>query len=158
MWQLCKQDEHLPHAAWALYDSCDNGRQHPSDEVLANALFSLLVQKPNRQSYLIIDALDECSLERREHFFQLVVDRIEENQNAGSFNFLFTSRKESDIEKRMAELTTKVHSVPIPTGCVNDDVRLHVAHFVSTHRTVKDWSKSLKDEVEETIAGGAHGM
>lgn len=158
MWQLCKNDEYLPQVAWALYESCDSGRQHPSDEALANALFSLLVQNPNRQSYLIIDALDECSPEGREHFFQLVLDRIEENQDAGAFNFLFASRREPDIEQRMIRLTTELHSIPIPAACVNEDVRLHVTRFISGDRTMKDWSKDLKHEIEETIAGGAQGM
>jgi hypothetical protein len=86
------------------------------------------------------------------------LDRIEKHEQSASFNFLFTSRKEPDIEQRMTELSVKLHNVPILSGDVNADVRLHVTQFVSDHRTMKDWSKDLKAEITNTISGGAQGM
>jgi hypothetical protein len=158
--QLCEHDEYLPKAVWELYEACDNGRKQPSDEVLANTLFDLLIQEPTRRSFLIVDALDECPTESREHFFDLVLDRIEKHHNAGStsYNFLFTSREEHDIDKRMAELSVKLHNVPIVTACVDEDVRLHVRQFISKHRAMRDWSQQLKTEIEDTVAGEARGM
>jgi hypothetical protein len=99
--------------------------------------------------------LDECPIESREEFYELFLDRIQTQK--GSFNFFFTSRKESDIEQRMTELV-KLHNVPILTGDVDADVRLHVSHFISNHRTMKGWSKELKAEIEDAISGGAHGV
>jgi len=158
IWQLCKHDEYLPRAALVLYESCDRGHKHPSDEALANTLFDLLSQDSARQDYIIIDALDECPIESREHFYELILDRIEKHEPTSSYNFLFTSRKEPDIEQRIAELNVKLHNVPILTGDVNADVRLHVTQFISNHRTMKDWSKDLKAEIEDTISCGAQGM
>ncbi|KAH6699782.1 ankyrin repeat-containing domain protein [Leptodontidium sp. MPI-SDFR-AT-0119] len=158
LWQLCKHDEYLPQAAWALYESYDNGRKQPSNEVLANTLFELLSHNPNRQSYVIIDALDECPIDTREHFFELILGRIEKHHQTDSYNFLFTSRKEADIEKRMAESTVAIHNIPIPAECVNKDVRLHVTQFIASHRVMKDFPKHLKTEIEDTISNKAQGM
>jgi hypothetical protein len=154
IWQLCSREEFLPPAAVTLYESCDSGRRQPSENVLADTLFGLL-EDPTRQDYVIIDALDECPIDSREQFYELFLDRIKDQ--TGSFNFLFTSRKEPDIEQSMVELA-RLHNVPILTGDVNADVRLHVIRFISGHRTMKGWSKDLKVEIEEAISNGAHGM
>jgi hypothetical protein len=86
------------------------------------------------------------------------LDRIEKHHQTGSSNFLFTSRKEPDIEQKMTKLRVKLHNVPVLTGDVNADVRLHVTHFISDHRTMKDWSKDLQTEIEDTISSGSQGM
>jgi hypothetical protein len=158
IWQLCRHDEYLSDHAWSLYTSCDDGRQEPRDEALASTLFAILNE--GGQSYVIIDALDECTSEGRERFHKLVIRHIEDQP--GSYNFLFTSRKELDIEQTMTELGQKVklHNVPILAQDVNADVRLHVRQFIANHRTFKGgyWSPDLLDEIEDTIANGAQGM
>jgi hypothetical protein len=154
IWQLCNHDEQLPPAASSLWQSCDNGRKQASAQVLADTLFDLL-QDSDRQDYVVIDALDECPIESRELFYELFLDRI--SDETGLFNFLFTSRKESDIEQRMTELK-KLHNVPILTGAVDADVRLHVSRFIAKNRIMKTWSKELKEEIEVAISGGAQGM
>lgn len=156
IWQLCRHDEYLSNHPRSLYVSCDNGRQEPGDEALSSTLFAILNE--SQQSYIIIDALDECPLEGREQFHELVIRRIE--GQPGSHNFLFTSRKELDIEQTMTELGQKIklHNVPILTEDVNADVRLHVRHFIANSRTLKDWSQELRAEIEDTIANGAQGM
>lgn len=124
-----------------------------------STLFELLTHDESKQSYIILDALDECPIDRREQLFSLILDRLP--NHPGSYNLLFTSRKETDIEHRMSEharAASKHHNVPILTGDVNADVRLHVGRFISDHRTMKDWSKELKAEIEDAIAGGAQGM
>jgi hypothetical protein len=155
IWQLCNHEETLPQTAQVLYESYDNGRRQPSIQVLADTLFGLLSHNPDRRDYIIIDALDECPIESRERFYELFLDRIDRQK--GSFNFLFTSRREPDIEQRMTELSN-LYNVPIFTGDVDADVRLHVSRFISNHRTMKDWSNDLKSEVENAISGGAEGM
>ena len=124
-----------------------------------STLFELLTQEENKQSYIIVDALDECQIDRREHLFTLILDRL--LTHPGSYNILFTSRREADIEQRMSEhaaTAVKHHNIPILTGDVDADVRLHVGRYISGHRTMKDWSKELKTEIEDAIGGGAQGM
>jgi ankyrin repeat domain-containing protein 50 len=156
IWQLSRHEEYIPSHLWSLYVSCDDGRKEPDDEALASTLFATLTG--NQKSYVIIDALDECPLEGRDLFYELVINRI--GEQPGNYNFLFTSRKELDIEQSMTELGQKIelHNIPILTGDVNADIRLHVRRFTASNRILRDWSQQLRAEIEDTIANGAQGM
>jgi hypothetical protein len=153
VWQLCIHAEQLPEPVRELRESHQDRRQ-ASVQDLVKALFSLL-RDPTRQDYIIIDALDECPIEIREQFYELFLDHID--QEAGCFNFLFTSRKEPDIEQRMTKLK-RSNNMPILTGDVDADIRLHVSRSISTHRAMKTWSKELKAEIEDVISSGAQGV
>jgi len=107
---------------------------------------------------MAIDALDECPIEVRDRFFDLVFGRIEKDGRTAPYNFLFTSRTEPDIQTRMGELSVNAHAVPILTGSVNLDIRLHVARSIASHRIMKNWPKDLQSDIEETVANGAEGM
>jgi hypothetical protein len=90
--------------------------------------------------YVVIDALDECPIDSWE--FSLVMDRIEKHDaDTRAHNFLFTSRKEVDIEARIRDSTAAIHNLPlpIPADCVNADVRLHVKRFIANDRGMKDF-------------------
>jgi len=159
LWQLSRHDDTLPPAVQTLFDSHDSGRKHASDEVLADALFGLLSGEADRPTYVIIDALDECPIKSRDDFCELILTRIEQTgQTSRAYNFLFTSRNEFDIEKRMSESSAGIRQVPIPVDCVGADVRLHVRHFISVNRTMKNFPQSLKTEIEDTVSSKAHGM
>lgn len=157
LWQLCKHEQTIPSSMWKLYETHDSGRKHVRDHVLADALFEMLISPA--QSYVVIDALDELPLESRSEFFDLLIDRMnqQEHQNQ-NYNFLFTSRKEPDIQERMEGLAVSVHNVSIPAGCVNADVRLHVKRFIAEHRGMKNFPASLKKEIEDTLSSKAQGM
>lgn len=159
LWQLSQHDDTLPPPVQTLFDSHDNGRKYASDEVLADALFELLSGESDRPAYIIIDALDECPIKSRDDFCELILTRIEQTGQASrAYNFLFTSRNEFDIEKRMSESSAGIHQVPIPVDCVGADVRLHVRHFISVNWTMKNFPETLKKEIEDTISSKAHGM
>jgi hypothetical protein len=97
-------------------------------------------------------------LKEREQFCKLIAQRI--GERPGQHSFLFTSRKELDIEQTMAELGERIkpHNVPILTGDVDANVRLHVRQFTASNRTLKDWSEELRTEIEEKTVMGAQGM
>jgi hypothetical protein len=154
--QLSRCNEHLSSSVRELYEKCDNGRKEPDDEVLASALFEVLSE--GQRSFVVIDALDECPPKERERFYKLITQRIGDRPR--DCNFLFTSRKELDIEQTIAEVgkRAKLHIVPILTGDVDADVRLHVRQFIADNRTLKDWPQELRTEAEEKIVMGAQGM
>lgn len=159
LWQLCKHGLTVPSAAWTLYEAHDSGRKHASDDTLADALFEILRSELESPSYVIVDALDECPADSRDDFFNLILDRIERHggQNR-TYNFLFTSRNEPDIEARMGESIAAIHNVPIPAECVNADVRLHVTRFIADNRAMKSFPGHLKTEIEDTLSVKAQGM
>lgn len=154
--QLSAHNEHLSSHVRSLYEICDNGRTEPDDELLASTFFDVLNE--DQRSFVIIDALDECPLKGRNQFYQLVTQRF--GERPGQYNFLFTSRKEQDIEQTMTEVGEKIklHNVPILAEDVDADVRLHVRQLIAGHRTLKDWSQELRTEIEEKIVTGAQGM
>lgn len=157
LWQLCSQDDLVAAPVLSLYTACDNGRKEVSDELLASTLFDVL--DGDRQTFVILDALDECPLQERERLFELTLERT--GPEASRSNFLFTSRKERNIEECMSELgeVVELHIMPIFTGDVTADIRLYVSHQLSTRRGTRDWAnKELLKEVEDTIAEGARGM
>jgi hypothetical protein len=93
---------HVPQDLEDLYDECNRGRSLPTEEQLAEVLFNILNSK--ELTYVIIDGIDECPLEpERSRLEELVLARI--GDAPGRYNFLFTSRKERDIEEYMQEMS-----------------------------------------------------
>jgi len=108
---------------------------------------------------MIIDALDECPLDSRERLFDLLLDRIDHDGDKDrAYNFMFTSRREPDIETRLTELHAPVRTIPIPVDCVNADVRLHVARFIEKSRAMKNLPGHLKTDIQDTLSEKAQGM
>ena len=75
----------------------------------------------SKTSYLVVDALDECSEEQREKTLE-GFRRI--TQFLPKIRFLMTSRKEADIEDLL--LSWPVTRLVIDEECVNKDIDLYV--------------------------------
>jgi len=133
--QLSRQIELLSSHVSSLYEHCDNGRKEPDEELLASTFFELLSE--DQQTFVIIDALDECPVAQRGQFYELITEQI--GQRPGPYNFLVTSRKELDIEEAMTEVGQRVqlYNLPIQSGDVDADVRLHVRQFILGNRRLK---------------------
>jgi ankyrin repeat domain-containing protein 50 len=151
--QLSRQSGGLPDPVRSLYEQCDNGREMPGDGPLVSTLFDLLME--DKQTFIIIDALDECPKVERERFYQLITERI--GHPPGRYNFLLTSRKEADIEEAMTEIS-QLYDVPIQSGDVNADVRLHVREFILGNKRLRKWPEELRSEIETSVVTGAEGM
>ncbi|KAK4442332.1 ankyrin repeat-containing domain protein [Podospora aff. communis PSN243] len=141
IWQLCETEQAIPPA------------------LLADVFFHVLHGRNRRlQRYIIIDALDECPIDKRSQIFDLVLNRIERGGEDRNYNFLVTSRKESDITEQMAEAPAGIHEISIPADCVNADVRLHVSRFIENHRDMKSFPPHLKEEILDTLSSKTEGM
>jgi hypothetical protein len=57
--QLSQQSINIPASLDALFSSCESGQRQPSIHALMDALQSMIQDLP--QSYIVIDALDECT-------------------------------------------------------------------------------------------------
>jgi len=141
----------------SLYETHDNGRKQVREEALVDALLGLIQSDSAVQSFVIIDALDECLLESRERLFDLLLVKIDQYTDNKS-NFLFSSRKEPDIEMRLTELHVPVRSVPIPQDRVEIDIRLYVSRVIADSRTMRALPSHIKTEIEDTISVKAQGM
>ena len=150
----------VPEALSVLYDECNRGRSNPSEKSLSESLFGIL--NSHEQTYIIIDGLDECPYNpnnsERSRLNDLVMDEI--GKHPGNYNFLFTSRKEYDIEEAMKIVSSRTdfHIIEIQTENVDSDVRLHVQRFLSRHKRISKWTASIREEIEDELVKGSQGM
>ncbi|KAI9803455.1 MAG: hypothetical protein M1826_004966 [Phylliscum demangeonii] len=104
------------------------------------------------QTYIIVDALDECSN------CDGILDVIEEivGWKTSSLHLLVTSRKEKKIEERFQALQPVL--IPLRRSQVEGDIRRHVHHSLLTTAELKIWPERIQLEMEDALVNGAQGM
>ncbi|KAK6523910.1 hypothetical protein TWF281_001875 [Arthrobotrys megalospora] len=157
--QLSEYNNRLSSELRVLYEECDNGRKQPDDKTLTSIFLNILHEGP--KTFLIIDALDECSLQERTRFLNLIAGDMG-TQSVSKYNVLFTSRKEMDIEQSVAKIgeKTKVYVLPILAQDIDADIRLYVRQFLDhqDNGTFKNLPPDIRTEIEGKMATGASGM
>ncbi|CAN9388993.1 unnamed protein product [Alternaria alternata] len=125
--------------------------QKPSSEVLEHILLALLEE--SRTSYLVVDALDECSEEQREKILE-GFRRI--TQSLPEIRLLITSRKEADIEDLLS--SWPVTRFAIDEESVNQDIDLYVKNALATDRKLVKLPSATKKEIEDEFRKKSDGM
>jgi hypothetical protein len=115
--------------------------QKPSFEVLEHILLALLEE--SKISYLVVDALDECSEEEREGTLE-GFKRV--TQSLPEIRLLMTSRKEVDIENFLS--SWPVTRLAIDEECVNEDIDLYVKNALGADRKLVKLPSATKKEIE----------
>jgi hypothetical protein len=146
--QLCYQRAVLPDEVQKLFDQYDTGKRQPGKRSLISALLSLL--RSSVRTYLIIDALDECS--DREELLKFIIQLS--NQNSASL--LATSRKEREIEMALQDVVN--YSVRIQSDVVDNDIRRHIQSRLAEDPKLSRWSDIIKEEIETVLVEGSCGM
>ena len=149
--QLMRGGSQIPTEVQNLYNSYSAGAA-PSD-ALKLALKSLL--KTPVESYILIDALDECPSNQgaREELCKLLV---EISSWSLGLHMLATSRREMDIEENLAAIMPLV-AVPIQNSVVNADIWLYVRSQIATEVKLSRWAEKIP-EIEKTLVEKADGM
>lgn len=119
------------------------------------ALRSLL-ESPE-QTFIIVDALDECPRDNRERTTLLEVLRELSVWALPNVHILVTSRREPDIERELVLIIT-IPPVCIQTKVVDADIHLHVQNQLSNDENLKKWSSEIKAEIKKVLVEGADGM
>jgi hypothetical protein len=92
------------------------------------------------QTYLIIDALDECS--EREELLDIITEEI---MPLGHANLLVTSRMGRDIEERLYS------SVEVKIGLegqkTDADINLYVQNWIKNDRQLQKWASPVQREI-----------
>ena len=150
--QLFSQRE--SSALESLYSSCMDGEQQPTSQALLGILRQML--EGFEKTYLIIDALDECS-ERDE-----LMTNIEEltSWKDRNLHILTTSRWEGIIAESVELLNHDEERICIQSTLVNADIRAYVQGRLRIDRDLKRWQKKpeVQQEIEDTLMGKADGM
>lgn len=151
MRQLSCSFAHLPEEILNLHDQHVKQGQQPQQLKLIEALFLLLRRFP--RTFIIIDALDECS--EREEIMDMLASLVV--HKPGEVHVLITSRREQDIETGLKDIGS-MSSVCLQRKAVDADIRLHVCNRINQDRKLSKWPDSVKREIESTLVDGAHGM
>ncbi|KFY32241.1 hypothetical protein V493_00374, partial [Pseudogymnoascus sp. VKM F-4281 (FW-2241)] len=152
--QLSEQCIKMPSTLEALYSFSDKGNRQPSLDALMNVLQQMLQEFP--QSYLILDALDECA-DRPELLSileQIAGWQLEE------MRVLVTSRRERDIESSLEDIVNRECVICLQHQVVDKDIQTYVRQRLSDDKGLKKWQKDaeIRHEIETTLMEGSRGM
>ncbi|KAI9772775.1 MAG: hypothetical protein M1839_002320 [Geoglossum umbratile] len=149
IYQLASVEEVVSESVAELYSKHD-GLQEPRPDELLEVLISELAHP--QTTYLLIDALDECSRIERQNF----LDGFLKYSLPSNLNVLITSRKEPDIEEALRDSFS--HNICIQSSMIDSDVRTHVSNVISRDPLLQKWKPVIQQEILEAIVQGSHGM
>lgn len=144
--QLFRQSQERSSELKALYSQCSDGRWEPSEEKLLLVLQELL--KSFHDSYILIDALDECS--DCENLCSML-----ETMNGfqvGNFHIFVTSRKQHGLHDTLQAIATQ--HINLRAIKVDDDIRMYVRMRLQETK----WPSTVREEVEQSLVRHANGM
>jgi hypothetical protein len=158
--QLYCYRPNTPEAVEALHKYREHGRSPGLDD-LSSAIMATI--RGFSGVYLVLDALDEYSLEvsEREKLIDLICQI--HSPNLENLHILCTSRREVDIEKAFDPLFTAPSAGNIDVnlsnyrGKLDYDIGIHIDNTLAS-KTFYDWSDELKKEAREALVERAAGM
>ncbi|KAL6787491.1 hypothetical protein J3E68DRAFT_440486 [Trichoderma sp. SZMC 28012] len=144
----------IPRAFRSLYDTHFPSKTPPMEE-----LDSVLIEviDLSEETFLIIDALDECDSEfvRGEAitFLASLLVKVK-----SKLHILITSRLEGDIETKISQVSIPTSSVALHATDVDRDIRKHLRALMREEDSFKAWSHALKNRVIEHLVENADGV
>lgn len=145
--QLCRHQSTIPHCVQTLYRK-QMAHEPPS---LADVTLALLdIVKTFKQTFLVIDALDECT-ERPALLGTLCT--IIQHECGEHLKELVASREEQDIQAAFSSIPF----ISIRTQ-MSSDITLYVTESIDTDTRLSSLPEGIKLEMKGTISEGAKGM
>lgn len=150
--QLSRRKEHLPNELEKIFDIYHKDFRKPGFPELEQ-LF-LAVVKGFSQVFVVLDGLDECNLKQRKELLPFIQKAV---TRSGIVKLFVTSRKEADIERAFADVTT----IQIEATKVDEDIKSYVGSELD--RRLGDGSLKIKDpglkkEILDALLSKAEGM
>jgi hypothetical protein len=108
------------------------------------------------QSYIILDALDECT--KRDELMDILESIA--GWRLKKLHILVTSRQERDIESSLEEFVDKQNTICLQSKLVDKDIHTYIRHRLSDDLKLRKWQKNddIRQEIETALMKGAHGM
>ncbi|KAI9764163.1 MAG: hypothetical protein M1840_008645 [Geoglossum simile] len=146
---------YLPTAFRNLYDNYQPASEPTMEDLIATFQG---VSGESKKIYIVIDALDECPLQRdREDIIKFLKEFSLCVQS--SMHILITSREEKDIRDTINEvLEEKCHRVSIQNVRVNDDIRVYLQTSMAEDSVFRKWPCQVQDKVIEHLMEKANGV
>jgi len=151
--QLLLQRDTLPARVVDIWKK--SGHTQPALDTWREMLHAVV--EGNRETFVLVDALDECpSLSgERERLLKFLRSLVE--MHLPSLHILVTSRKVSDVERVLGQLG---HFGPfgIRNAEVDRDIVKYVEVEIGQDSVMQQWPAGLRHEVERELGSRANGM
>ncbi|KAF8351875.1 ectomycorrhiza-induced ankyrin-domain/NACHT-domain-containing protein [Amanita rubescens] len=134
-----------------LYNKHDKLSLPTKDELLT-LLLELL--QGFGQTYVVIDALDECDDDYHKLFDTVI--KVIHKWELPHFHLLVTSRREQDIIMNMEELVPT--ELPLSAELVGSDIISYINSAVENDGRLKRWSPEIQQVIKGSLISGANGM
>jgi len=141
----------LPPEVDSLYTSCGEGTRDPGLQDLLEAFISIL--RSPRRTYVILDALDECSEWRK--LLSVLTQILATSPD--SVRLLVTSRKVSEIAEDLLKTPSLVMDLR-NTGGLTEDINTHVNATLEHDMRLRKWAPGIKEQMHYAIVQGSDGM
>ena len=128
---------------------------HPPTEIWTEGIKSVI--RTSGQTFVIIDALDECPSNSGERARLLEAIKSIHGYNLSSLHVLVTSRRESDIDRILRPIL-ETPPLSIQNAEVDSDIRVYIAAEMAKDENMSKWSSMLQEEVREELGSKAKGM
>ena len=143
-----------------LYSTHDRGAQRPSDRAMTDCLKEMLIVPAQCQTFLIMDALDECPNTSgipspREQVLELIDELV--GICLPNLHLCVTSRPEFDIQTVLDRFKSRTVSLHDETG-LKQDIIDYVTYVVSSDPRMRRWREEDRDLVIKTLSDKAGGM
>lgn len=145
--QLASQKPTLPLPVAELHERFGKQGDHPQLDDLETTL--LLTCREFRQTFIIIDALDECDAKRHRKAFLKVLKDLE---NTSARLFVTSRPHPDDIKQTLCaapRITVEAH---------DSDIRKYLAHKLGQDGDTDLIDEPLKEDIVSNIANRAQGM
>ena len=150
--QLSWHFQNIPSVLQGLYSQKQNGTQKPTSGALLTLLKELCW--PFRHTYIILDALDECTgTERRDvlGFTEILVGWRFDN-----LHLLVTSQKLLEIQHHLESLNCSQFDLGMTL--IWWDIQIYVHTILAGDEGFRHWRANGKRLIEDTLMNGANGM
>lgn len=155
-YQLYGQDMNYQQSLDSLSKADHDCDRKPQTETLLGMILTTL-QTTDRNVYLILDAVDECTIPR-----QNLLAWIKEvaGSATGRIHLLATSRKEPDVDKVLGRADVMEQIVSIPKDVVDEDIRAYIIHRVQTDDGFQRWKhrEDIQHMIRKSLMGMSGGM
>ena len=154
--QIGNQSDDAAQELDSLYSSCANGMQQPTLDQLLSVSHRVLNDIKDRDTFFIIDALDECK--EREKTLRML-KRIHE-QKYPKLHILVASRQELDIERSLKTMTDDEARICIQSKLVQEDILTYIQDRLETDDSLERFKSQpkIQEEIKEALIEKADGM
>ncbi|KAK4658853.1 hypothetical protein QC762_0002790 [Podospora pseudocomata] len=150
-----QQPELISHVRESCYGLGKEGFQGPTSWVVLSKIFTNILEDPKlRGTYLIIDALDECTGDR-----DLLLDLIASKSSAyPKVKWLVSSRNWPDIEESLNTATQKINlRLELNEESVSAAVTTYIQSEIDKLAKRKKYNNDTRDAVKRYLDTNAHG-